>query len=263
MPLPPQGMGPGLAAAAWLGVAGLVLPQQAAPTYATVDLACAAFHESVKTVTRLQGPGGRQEESLAREGVLYVRGRAADGGRRVEAWYDSLALRREGPFGVLVPDTDGLIGGRWWVVLASDGAARIETRPFLPDAIRQVSDLSDLLLDFFPPLPPVPLELGAAWSDSAGLEIRRLSDSAADDRRLARFAWRRSTYARGDTLLVRGQHSEDRGQVAWDVTRGPAAWTRSVIIESDLRGTNAAQRIRSRVEQRSEAHRIEVPAACR
>lgn len=244
-----------------VGAASVV--QDGPPTYLAVDLTCAAFRETVRTATRLQGPGGRQEETLSRDGVLSIRSRPEPPALRLEAWYDSLTLRRDGPLGLVVPDTDGLIGGRWRVTLDARGAARIQGRPFIPDEVRQAGELSDLLLDFFPALAPVPLAVGDSWRDSSALEIQRLADSTAGGRALPRFTWRRSAYAPGDSLPVRGQRHDDQGTVVWDPERGPLAWTRRVVINAELRGTGTGPWIRSRVEQRVDVQRLASAPGCR
>ena len=107
-------------------------------------------------------------------------GAAGAGGSGLEAWYDSLASDAREPRRNLTPDTDGLLGGRYRGTLTAPAATRRQARPFVPDEVAEVAELGGALEDLLPAAaaggaPAV----GRRWTDSAGLELRRLADSAA------------------------------------------------------------------------------------
>lgn len=181
---------------------------------------------------------------------------------RFEAWYDSLTLEHRMPAARLRPDTDGLIGGRWLGWLGPTGGVELDTRPFMPPAIREVADLSETFADFFPPLATAALAVGARWRDSAGVDVERRPDSAAVPRSLRRYAWRVETVAPGDTGLKLGERLVERGAVAWDDSLGPVAWSRELSIETQLR-PRPREAVRSLVTRRISVRRVPPMGSCR
>lgn len=239
---------------------------QAPPAYRAELLRCAAFHEAVRTEIRAQRGGPPYEESAGRNGVLVVR---AEGEAPVHftAWYDSLAVWYDGSGGRVRPDTDGLVGGRWEGTLSPTGEAGLAVRPFMPPDLRSVSDLSDALLDFFPPLPALPVPPRGSWTDSLGLVIDRLPDSAAAKGAVQRFRWRIASRSEppmpGDSTARLRQSASDQGTVAWLPDAGPLGWSREVTIETEVTGGAVRLPYRGRVIQRITVTRITESPACR
>lgn len=232
---------------------GSLLTGQEPPRYDPGALACAAFQEEVRTsVAARRGMEGWQERGI-RTGILVVH--ALPGAARFdfEAWYDSLAVSWHGRDDLIHPDTDGLVGGRWRGSIAPHGEVVLAERPFIPPELRAVSDLSDALLDFFPPLPTTALSPGGRWTDSLGLEIERLGDSAASDETLERYRWRIRTEgspAAPDTTVRLRQDIHDEGLVAWSRRRGPIIWRREITVQARIdpaRGPRSP--VQSRVTQ--------------
>ena len=96
---------------------------------------------------------GQEPEAAPRYGAAsgcFSYGERVTATTRSEAWYDSLALRVRSPEGDAAPDASGLLGGRWHGLLDSAGRWTETTRPFVPDEVRQVMDLGDLMADFLP-----------------------------------------------------------------------------------------------------------------
>lgn len=246
-----------------------LLLSQGAPSYTPELLKCVAFVEDVRTtVDARRGMQGWQEKGL-RVGLLQVRATPHQEGLAFEAWFDSLAVEYTNSEGKATPDTDGLIGGRWTGLLRPFGEVSLTARPFIPPDLAQVSDLSDELADFFPPLAPVALPPGGAWTDSLGLEMERLRDSVAGGERLLRFRWRMtsdgaSAAALVDTSVRLRQDIEDDGTLAWSVARGPVAWRREIQVSTRVgasrRGGTPSE---GRVTQRVAVRRVTNPDGCR
>lgn len=238
------------------------LHAQAPPQYRAGQLGCAVFAETVRTRVRAEEAGVPWEESGVRDGVLVVRARAAGPALEIEAWYDSLAVTQDARSGRVSPDTDGLVGGRWQGLLTPGGAVELRARPFVPDDLRAVADLADALLDFFPPLPTAAIAAGETWTDSLGLAIRRLADSAG----AARYRWsirsRSAPAFAADTSVRLRQEAEDDGQVAWDASEGPLAWDRDVTVETRVVQSRWSGSHRGRVEQAIRVRRLRDHPAC-
>ena len=211
----------------------------------------------------------RRRETLSRDGLWQVRGRPAPAGIAIEAWYDSLALSRQSPEGTLAPDTEGLLGGRYRGTLAPSGRYVVAARPFVPDEVGEVSDLGAAMEELLPPLPPSALAVGERWSDTAGLELRRLPDSAAGARTVRRLALRsraetdRAT-VRGDTTAIAArQVTVEEGQVDWDEVEGFLRRTRHIVVETSVPvGGPVRAPLRSRLEQDVVVERV-APALMR
>jgi hypothetical protein len=244
-----------------------VLPAQGSPQYSAELLRCTAFVEEVRTtVDARRGMRGWQEKGF-RHGLLQVRATPHQDGLAFEAWFDSLAVEYTNPEGTARPDTDGLIGGRWNGLMRPYGEASLTVRPFMPPDLAQVSDLSDELADFFPPLASVALAPGGEWTDSLGLEVERLRDSAASGERLLRFRWRMTSQGGADgivdTTVRLRQEIEDDGILVWSVARGPLAWRREIQVgtrvSASRRGGTPAE---GRITQRVSVRRITNPDGC-
>ena len=245
-----------------------LLPAQAPPRYQSRFLACAAFVEEVRT--RVAGRRAMEswEERGNRVGRVVVAADPPEAPIRFEAWYDSLEITHDGRDGPLRPDTDGLIGGRWRGRMAAHGEVSLEERPFIPPELRAVSDLSDAMLDFFPPLPTVALPPRGRWSDSLGLEVERLSDSAASGETVQRYRWQIRGAGGplpldGDTTVRLRQEIRDEGVLAWSSTRGPLGWRREIVVEAQLGAARGPRSpVQSRVTQSVTVRRV-TDARCR
>jgi len=216
---------------------------------------CGSWRETVTTTLRSQIGVRDRIEAVRRDGVLQVRTSPDTGGALLEAWYDSLALRRSSPEGTLIPETDGFLGGRYGGVLTADGRYRRSEVPFVPGPVSEVTDLQGILDDFFPRLPSHPLAAGEL-DRQVDLAIERLSDSVG----LIRFRWSRT--GEPDTVVadsgqVRAiQELREIGSLTWHPAAGPVRWTRSLTIDADVRGSAAIGRIRTRAEQEIAVTRI-------
>ncbi len=197
---------------------------------------CTAFAESVATRVAVRRGARAVEETAGRQGIAVLTTRATTDGLRFEAWYDALVVWRETPAGRLLPDTDGLVGGRWAGGLSGAGDATLSTRPFMPPGVLDAADLSDTFADFLPPLPAGPVAPGSHWqADDGRLVVERLADSVSAGRALGRYRWRRLRAAPGDSLTF-GQRTDDLGWLVWDPSSGPLAWRREVTVQATMRG---------------------------
>lgn len=231
--------------------------------YTAAQLACASFAEH--STARLDGQTGTRvrRETITRDGLWRLRAEPAKGGIGIEAWYDSLALVRETAQGTLTPDTDGLLGGRYRGTLTPTGAYSARARPFIPDPVAEVAELSRAMEDLLPPLPPVALAVGQRWTDSSGLELRRLADSSASGRTIQRLELDSRTEShqadvRGDTLVLpASQTTQEEGRVAWDPDRGLLRRERHIVVETTVpAGGPLQQPLRSKLEQTVVVERV-------
>jgi hypothetical protein len=248
--------------AAWVLFAGASAAAQApaAPPaefrYTPDQLRCVSLHERSRAVLEAETGLRRRRETLTRDGLWRLRGLPAPAGISIEAWYDSLAVSRTSPEGVLAPDTDGLLGGRYRGTLSPAGHYTSAARPFVPDDVAEVSDLGAALDDLLPPLPPLALPVGKVWRDGVGLELTRLPDSLAGGRPVRRLALRSRSEAgratvRGDTTAIAArQVTVEEGQVDWDPVAGLLRRTRHIVVETSVpAGGPLRAPLRSRLEQ--------------
>ena len=242
----------------WYVVAGLLsfAPPLAGqlPVYDAKTIGCARFGESVRSEVQSSYGSVRRTEQVGRDGIFVVRARADSGGLAVEAWYDSLAVYREGPEGRTVPDAEGILGGRYRGTLDPWGDYLATVSPFVPAALREVFDFGRVPLHFFPPLPRSAIAPGREWSDGAGLTIWRLADSATATGPLTRYRWtRRDAWeegvAAGDSALTIHRTEVENGSLSWS-DAGPLAWESSLVAGIEFTGgagrTEVTQQVRVR-----------------
>jgi hypothetical protein len=210
-----------------------------APAYDGATLACGRFRESVRGALQGNLGGEARSERVGRDGVLEVRAVSAAGAVTLEAWYDSLSVYREGPEGRFEPEAAGMIGGRYRGRLEPHGGFEPVARPFVPDGVREVFDLSNLMHDFFPPLSTDPLRPGGEWKRVPGEMIWRLADSTTSKGPIERYRWtRRSEWT--DTLRQEGpavpvlRREAEEGSLEWQRSVGPLAWKRIIRAEALL-----------------------------
>lgn len=224
--------------------------------YMASQLDCAVFHERSAGELQSQTGARRRRETVRRAGVLRLRARPLADIIGLEAWYDSLAVSREGPEATLTPDTDGLLGGRYRGKLSATGAYAAEARPFVPDEVAEVADLAGVLDDLLPPLPPVALAPGQSWGEGSSLELRRLADSAAGGRQVLRLALRARTESglaavRSDTLQLPAREvTVEEGRLDWDPAVGLIRRVRHIVVETSVpAGGPLKLPLQSRLEQ--------------
>jgi hypothetical protein len=224
--------------------------------YAAEQLDCAHFRETSRGSVETYTAGRARKESLGLDGEWRFRAKPGRADSvQVEAWFDSLSVWRRTAEANLEPDTDPVIGGRFRGVVSHDGRYRADARPFVPDDIAEVADLSRALDDLLPRLPAQSLPIGGTWTDGAGLEIRRLADSTGADSVLQfRLTLRRDTREgalRGDSVPLRlRQTTREDGTFAWHIRGGLLRRQRHITIETEVPPEPRVQRpVRARVEQ--------------
>ena len=236
--------------------------QDDAPRYRAASLDCTRWSESSRSQIETSANGHSGKASAGRDGILRLRAVDTTRGISLEGWYDSLSVWRRTGDDELMPDTDGLIGGRYRGLLGARGGYAAFVTPFVPDEVAEVADLAGALDDLFPALPTTSLAPGASWGDSA-LALRRLSDTVVAGRRLQRFALtsrreRRETVPRGDTIPVPlRQTITEEGEFEWDPARGLERRARTIRVETSIPpNKQIRQAVRSRVEQEIELVRL-------
>jgi hypothetical protein len=245
--------------------------QEWAVGYTASQLNCSRFLETVGSEILTEAAGRSRRQTSDRRGVWQFRAAPSTDGVTLEGWLDSLALSRRSPETTISPDTDGLIGGRYRGTLSRTGIYTSRVRPFVPDEVAEIAEMSGALDDFFPPIPPGALMAGQEWTDSLGLTIRRLPDSALSGVLLLRFALESRREARAaptpaDTLPLKlRQTTEERGELVWHPVLGLLRRDRSIVVETTVPpGRSVRQAVRSRVVQRITVRRDPTPrSGCR
>jgi hypothetical protein len=235
--------------------------------YIASQLNCARFLESAESDIQTESGGQLRKQTAGRTGVWQFRASPAVEGVSLEGWLDSLSLWRKSPETTVRPDTDGLLGGRYRSTLSASGRYASKARPFIPDEVAEVAGMGTALDDFFPPLPSRPLRPGQAWSDSAGVTLRRMADSGMSGVPLYRFELeirRDSTSkpASKDTVGIGlRQVSREHGTFVWHPLLGLIRRDRRIVVETSVpAGRTIRQPVRSRVEQRITVQRdLRVP----
>ncbi|HEY7614651.1 MAG TPA: hypothetical protein VH764_16760, partial [Gemmatimonadales bacterium] len=238
------------------------LHAQEPPQYSAAELRCARFLETSSSEIRTESGVGAVDATMERHGTWSFRARDTTGGVALEAWYDSLVVRRRSGGRDIIPDTDGLIGGRYRGVLTPHGGYSELARPFVPDEVAEVADLSSAARDLLPPLPPRGLAPGESWSDSA-LAISRLPDTVVAGHPLVHFHLKSrtesdTTVPRGDTVPIAVRQTiEEEGDIYWSPGSGLVRRLRDLTIEATVpTGGRVRRPVRSRVEQRIELTRL-------
>jgi hypothetical protein len=204
------------------------------PAYHALMLDCARYRIEVQSTVTLQSGRQRSKETIGRDGIMVLHARAADSLIRLEGWFDTLALWRESSGSRLVPDTDGLIGGRYRGTLSSVGGFTSTDTPFVPDEVAEVADLSGALGELLPPLPPVALRMGEGWRDDFGTIISRTEDGRVSNQPVERYRLiRRSTREESRMLPDSTEVSATRiesetGTYSWSAELGVVRWERDL-----------------------------------
>jgi hypothetical protein len=240
--------------------------QGRAPSYGPAQFRSVRFEErSASDVTTETGTR-RAAARAGRVGELVLAGIPRGDGVTLVSWYDRLAVWRTAAGDSLAPDTDGVLGGRFRGELSADGRYVAALRPFVPNAVRELSDVASALEDLLPPLPARALAVGEAFRLADTLNIQRLADSAGLQRyRVERETAGRVLPAAGDTLTPPFDRAvRDNGTFAWHPEQGVLRYERRLEIEVLVPPGGAVKRaVRSEVVQRTALVRISEDAgAC-
>ena len=220
-----------------LGRAGGPTPEPGAPRYAPLLLDCARYRVQVESDIVIQSGRQRSREHASRDGVMVLKASQSDSLVKLEAWFDTLTLWREGSGERLTPDTDGLVGGRYRGELTPLGGFTSTDIPFIPDEIAEIADLSDALGDLLPQLPATALKLGGSWKDDLGTVITRTTNAmiggrAVERYRLMRRATREEARVLPDSTEVRASRVEsETGVFSWSSELGLIRWERDLTEE--------------------------------
>ena len=243
--------------------------QHASPAYTAAQLHCARFLETSRSEIETETARGAVKATTDRDGTWSFRARDSSGNVLVEAWYDSLSLRRRTGESEVRADTDGLIGGRYRGVLSPLGGFTETARPFVPDEVAEVADLSGAAADLLPALPPGGLAPGETWRDS-GLVLSRLPDTLVGRKPLLHFRLEArgevgETVPRGDTVAIPMKETTvEQGAIFWSPVVGLVRRTRDITVEAIIpSGGRIRQPVRSRVVQHVVLTRLGSQPACR
>jgi hypothetical protein len=246
------------------------LGQETAPGYTAQQLDCARFVETGESKILTEAGGRTRNQTSTRRASWQFRAVPSNRDVSLEGWLDSLTVTRSSVETSISPDTDGLLGGRYRGILTPRGTYTSKVRPFVPDEVAEVAGMANALDDFFPPLPPRALKAGETWSDSLGLTLRRLPDSALSGVPLYRFELAKKGEARAaetpaDTIPLRVQQkSDEQGVFVWHPLLGLLRRERRIVIETTVPPSHAVrQAVRSKVEQRITLVRGLDPPGCR
>jgi hypothetical protein len=249
-------------------LASLLLPaisEGQAPRYGALQLDCARYRIDARASILTVAGRERSRETTGKAGVMMIRGETVPGDSilRLEAWFDSLAVYREGDGERLEPDTDGLIGGRFIAHLTPSGEMTSDDLPFFPEDIAQVGDLSTALTALLPQLPPMALTNGAGWRDEFGTVITRLGDVTLNGRRVARYRLSRKSsrpveQMLPDSSIVTANRTESEdGTYYWSTELGMVRWERDLTDELVVeKGGVVKQPFRTSVAQRVTVGRV-------
>lgn len=227
---------------------------QAELGYSAAQLACASFRQSIRSDLTIQTAGRTASANSGREGHLNMATIASPTPPRmlVVAWFDSLRAWRSAGGNRIEPDASGVLGGRYRGELLPDGSIVTQVVPFVPEAVREVTELAGVLDDMLPRLPPWVIQVGEEWRSGDSLAIKRLSDSTNLQR--YRIQLTREGLVPpppGDTLTPTYSRTlNDRGIAAWDPMRGPVRYDHAITVEARVPAGGAIKSpARSLVEQ--------------
>lgn len=246
------------------------LGQEKVLGYTAQQLDCARFLEIGESTILTQAGGRTRRQTSSRRGAWQFRASPSKEHVALEGWLDSLTITRRSEETAISPDTDGLLGGRYRGTLSRPGAYTAQVGPFVPDEVAEVAGMHNALDDFFPLLARRTLREGEVWTDSVGLTIRRLPDSALSGVPLYRFALEKRGKAAaattpGDTVaLALRQKSDERGQFVWHPLLGLLRRDRTIVVETTVPPSRSVrQAVRSKVEQRITLERNLNHSGCR
>ena len=243
-------------------------PAAPVPAYSAGQLHCARYAETSRSEIETQTARGSLKAQADRDGIWSLRARDSGGVVVLEAWYDSLSLRRRTAESEVTADTDGLIGGRYRGLLGKSGSYLELATPVVPDDVAEVADLSGAARDLLPPLPPGP----RPWCREAArarCRSRSMIRRASAGRLLLHYGLgarseAREAVPRGDTVPIPvRQTTVEQGNVYWSPGSGLVRRTREITVEATIpSGGRITQPVRSRVVQRVELTRLSPQPSC-
>ena len=226
--------------------------QGRAPSYVATQFRCVRFDERSSSDIITETGTRRASARTGRTGGLVLAGLPLETGVNLLAWYDRLVVWRMAANDSIAPDTDGVLGGRFRGKLSPEGRYASARRPFVPDAVRELSDVGSALDDLLPPLPPRLMQVGESFRPTDSLEIQRLADSAGLQRfRVERELAGRVEPAPGDSLTPAFNRTvRDHGTFSWHPDSGLVRYDRRLEIEVMVPQGGAVRRaVRSEVAQ--------------
>ena len=236
--------------------------QGQALAYRPTQFACATYLERSRTDLRSETAGEIRAETVRRDGRWRMLGTPAPRGTAIEAWYDSLSLVRRIPDGDLIPDTDGVIGGRFRGLLAPDGRWQRQVAPFVPASIGEVADVAAALDNLLPRLPAFDLRPGGTWKDGTGLVVTRLSDSLTSGQVIVRLHYEEQRKEQAplqveEPVVGATQQVNIEGEVRFEEARGLLRHERSGEIQTFVHsGKLFPAAVRSRAVERFVLERV-------
>lgn len=223
------------------------------PSYAPAQFGCVRYEERRASEIITETGTRRARARTGRAGELVLAALPLAAGVNLLAWYDRLAVWRLAAGDSLAPDADGVLGGRFRGTLLADGRYVAARRPFVPDAVRELSDVASALDDLLPPLPPRLLQVGESYRAGDSLAIQRLADSAGLQRyRVEREVTGRVPPPPDDSLTPPFDRTvRDNGAFSWHPDEGVRRYERRVEMEVTVpQGGAVKQAVRSEVVQR-------------
>jgi hypothetical protein len=234
-----------------LGAGSVTLSAASVALSAAKGLALLAVRGSLLAAVTLSAAKGQRyvessrvtvttQSGMSESGRFIVRDLELEASRRADTLVmQSVATRLEETTDgrTVSHTTDGFTGGRWKMLADTAGVWRVVARPFVPEVLREVSDLAAAMDDFFPTPPTLVADSRLRTDD--GVSWQRLADSAGH----ARYRWEGDRSVDEDRLVadsvpmrVRETRREAGSAVADG--RGWVAWQRRIDSESrtTLRG---------------------------
>ncbi len=215
------------------------------PSYTLSALDGTSFLEVVNSSVVSRTAGAESRRSLARAARFGI----TLSHDTLLVSIDSLDLTQSGDGTTRSFDAGGVLGGRWKLFLAPNGAPNVLLRPFVPEEITDVSDVAAAMTDFFPPAPPQ-LVVNGVRTDTVGIRWQRRPDSAG----VERYHWSQTRQHQGvrtvaDTVALQvHENTTESGEMAWLRAGAPVAWTR--IIHSEVTSTIRNRTVQSVLDQR-------------
>ena len=237
-------------------------------TYRPGMFACVRLREVLESNLTVETAGRMSSATSGREGDLLITATAGNAAAlSIVAWYDSLRIWRVAAGSRMEPDASGMLGGQYRGNLTPDGSFTTRDRPFVPDEVHEVMDMSNALDDFLPRLPPRVLQVGEEWRSGDTLAVQRLSDSASGQRYRIRIERHGIVPPpAGDTLTpAYTRDLVDVGVAVWDLARGPLRYDHRIEVVAEIPASGGVKRpVRSQLQQHAIFERREDPdaAAC-